>query len=211
MKDKLRGFLGFLGLVEDEYGEFGSTGAPRPFSEYPGEPEPEWTPAPAPASRIFPTQPAGPAPYRAQAPAPYRAPSPAPSPAPRRTTSVSVLEGVNGNSRVRPIANPNAAQRISAFSPERDVAIVTPATYDDSRRITDLLRSNRAVVLTTIDVDSGLSRRLVDFTAGTAYALNAKIEMLVRGVYLVTPQGTHVGPEMKERLRAANFHGLDFA
>lgn len=201
MKEKLRGFLGFLGLVEDEYGEYGPSNSPRPFSEQPEETEPEWTPSPAPVARTFPTQPANPSPFRA----------PAPSSAPRRHSSISVLEGANGGSRIRPIANPNAARAISSFSQDRDIAVVAPGNYDDSRRITDLLRSNRAVVLTTLDVDQGLGRRLVDFTAGTAYALNAKIEMLIRGVYLVSPQGTHVGPEMKERLRATNYRGFDQA
>jgi cell division inhibitor SepF len=112
---------------------------------------------------------------------------------------------------VRPIANPNAARTASTFAAERDVAVVSPDTYDDSRRITDHLRANRPVVLATLDADPGLARRLVDFTAGTAYALNAKIEMLVRGVYLISPQGTYVGPELKERLRAANYRTWDEA
>ncbi|HVB50529.1 MAG TPA: cell division protein SepF [Acidimicrobiales bacterium] len=201
MKEKLRGFLGFLGLVEDEYGEYGPSNAPRPFSEQPEDVEADWASAPAPAARKFPTQASNPSPFRA----------PAPSLAPQRNTSISVLDGHGGTSRVRPVANPNAARSISAFSQERDVAVISPATYDDSRRITDLLRSNRAVVLTTLDVDQSLGRRLVDFTAGTAYALNAKIEMLVRGVYLISPQGMHVGPETKENLRAANYHGYDQA
>ncbi len=122
-----------------------------------------------------------------------------------------MLEGSNGVSRVRPIANPNAPRTAHSQERERDVAIVAPESYDDSRRITDLLRANRAVVLATLDVDSSLARRLVDFTAGTAYAMNAKIEMLIRGVYLISPQGMHVGPEMKERLRAANYHAYDQA
>ncbi|HEY5111275.1 MAG TPA: cell division protein SepF [Acidimicrobiales bacterium] len=201
MKEKLRGFLGFLGLVEDEYGEYGPSNSPRPFSEQPEDIEPEWSNAPAPGPRTFPTQPANPSPFRA----------PAPSLAPQRTTSISVLDGPSSTSRIRPVAAPNAARSISAFSQERDVAVISPASYDDSRRITDLLRSNRAVVLTTLDVDQSLGRRLVDFTAGTAYALNAKIEMLVRGVYLISPQGMHVGPEAKENLRAANYHGYDQA
>ena len=91
------------------------------------------------------------------------------------------------------------------------MAIVAPESYDDSRRITDLLRANRAVVLTTLDVDQSLARRLVDFTAGTAYAMSAKIEMLIRGVYLISPQGMHVGAEMKEQLRAANYHAYEQA
>jgi len=201
MREKLRGFLGFLGLVEDEYGDFGPSNAPRPFSEQPDDQEPEWAPAPTPVSRTFPPQPANPSPFRA----------PPSGPSPQRNTSISVLDGPNGASRVRPIANPNAARGVSPFTQERDVAIVAPSTYDDSRRITDLLRSNRAVVLTTLDVDQGLARRLVDFTAGTAYALNAKIEMLIRGVYLISPQGMHVGPEIKERLREGNYHAFDQA
>jgi len=201
MKEKLRGFLGFLGLVEDEYGEYGPSNPPRPFTEQPDEAESEWNAAPTPAARIFPTQPANPSPFR----------SPETGPSAPRTPSISVLDGPNGVSRVRPIANPNAARGVSPFSQERDVAVVSPGNYDDSRRITDLLRSNRAVVLTTLDVDQSLARRLVDFTAGTAYAMNAKIEMLVRGVYLISPQGMHVGPEIKERLRAANHHAFDQA
>jgi len=193
MKEKLRGLLGFLGLVEDDYGEYGPNGAPRPFSEQPEEFEPEWSATPTPAARVV-----------------SAAPSRTVRPSAPTAASLSVLEGSNV-SRVRPIANPNRGKGISPFSPERDVAVVSPSTYDDSRRITDLLRSNRAVVLTTLDVDQNLGRRLVDFTAGTAYALNAKIEMLIRGVYLVSPQGMHLGNEMKERLRAANYHVFDQA
>ena len=200
MKEKLRGFLGFLGLVEDEYSEYGPSNSPRPFSDQPDGIEPEWAPTQSPVARTFPTQPANPSPFRAPG-----------SSGARRTSSISVLEGENGASRIRPIANPNASRAASSFSQERDVAVVAPSHYDDSRRITDLLRSNRAVVLTTLDVDPGLGRRLVDFTAGTAYALNAKIEMLIRGVYLVSPQGMHVGAEMKERLRAANYRAYDQA
>jgi FtsZ-interacting cell division protein YlmF len=201
MKEKLRGFLGFLGLVEDDYGDYGPSNAPRPFSEQPEEFEPEWAPPPTPAARTFPTQPASQSPLR---------PTSAQG-APSRGAPISVLEGSNGVSRVRPIANPNAPRATHSQERERDVAIVAPESYDDSRRITDLLRANRAVVLATLDVDSSLARRLVDFTAGTAYAMNAKIEMLIRGVYLISPQGMHVGPEMKERLRAANYHAYDQA
>jgi FtsZ-interacting cell division protein YlmF len=209
MKEKLRGFLGFLGLVEDEYGEYGPTNAPRPFSEQPEEFEPEWVATPAPAARIFPTQPANPSPFRA--PTSSASSTPASTLSSSSSRPISVLDGAGGVSRVRPIANPNAGRNGSPFSQERDVAVVSPVTYDDSRRITDLLRANRAVVLTTLGVDSTLARRLVDFTAGTAYALNAKIEMLIRGVYLVSPQGLHLGAEMKERLRAGNYHALDQA
>lgn len=193
MKEKLRGFLGFLGLIEDEYGEYGSTGPVRPFSEETASnDEPEWA-TPAPTSQ------------RPYAQPPNSAPSRAPMPQANRVSSISVLDSSGQGPRVRPLAASNAPRGVSSFSHERDVAIFVPRSYDESRRITDLLRSNRAVVLNLASVDAGLGRRLVDFAAGTSYALNAKIEVLGQNVYLVSPQGMHLGPEAKERLRATNY------
>lgn len=196
MKDKLRGFLGFLGLIEDEYGEYGSTASStRPFSDQQAaNDEPEWsTPAPS-TARQFPTTPAGPA----------NRPGVAPS---SRPSSISVLDASGSTSRVRPMQSVST-RGVSPFSQERDVAICSPRTYDESRRITDLLRSNRAVVLNVASVDPNLGRRLVDFAAGTAYALNAKIEILGNGIYLVSPHGMLLGPDAKDRLRATNFREL---
>jgi len=189
MKDKLRGFLGFLGLIEDEYGEYGSIGAApaRPFTESSAaEVEPEWS-----GARQFPTNSTSSAPLRPVAGA--------------RTSSISVLDSSGQASRVRPMAS---APRGGSFSAERDVAIFAPRSYDESRRITDLLRSNRAVVLNVASVDPNLGRRLVDFASGTAYALNAKIEILGNSLYLMSPQGMHLGPEAKDRLREANYRDL---
>ncbi len=185
MNERLRGFLGFLGLVEDDYGDVPGP-APRPFSEpY----EPEWDPEPAPRpSRPVP----GPRPS-----APERAGRP------RSGGAVSVIDGGSGTPRVRPIPNPNPPRRVAAA--ESDVAVVAPETYDESRRITDQLRTGRPVVLATPDADPSLARRLVDFAAGTAYALGARVEILARGLYLVVPNGVHVAAETKERLRTTNF------
>jgi FtsZ-interacting cell division protein YlmF len=193
MKEKMRKALGFLGLIEDEYGEYASTGPARPFSDQPAmEEEPEWS-RPAVAPRPFPTVATGPTNVRsAQGTAP-------------RSSSISVLESQGPAPRIRPVQN-NGVRAIAPLSQERDVAIFTPNNYNESRRITDLLRSNRAVVMIVNQVDAGLARRLVDFASGTAYALNAKMEILEKGaVYLVSPQGTHVSPDVRERLRANNY------
>ena len=47
MNEKMRKALGFLGLIEDEYGDYASNVPSRPFSEPVGyEDEGEWAPAP---------------------------------------------------------------------------------------------------------------------------------------------------------------------
>jgi FtsZ-interacting cell division protein YlmF len=199
MKEKMRRVLGFLGLVEDEYGEYASTGSARPFSDQPVyEEEPDWSPpAPASTSRAFPTTVSSTGAPRGS------------SSAPLRTSSISVLDSSGQGPRVRPMTGAGA-RGITALSQERDIAIFFPNSYNESRRITDLLRSNRAVLLNVSEIEPGVGRRLVDFAAGTAYALNAKIEILVNGtVYLVSPQGTHISPDTKDRLRASNYRSLD--
>ena len=195
MKDKMRRALGFLGLIEDEYGEYTPSGNARPFTDQPAlDEELEWT-RPAPSSaRTIPTTNAS----------PVTRVSSNPGPSMPRPTPISVLEPTAQAPRLRPM--PSGVRSVSPFSQDRDVAIFAPTNYDESRRITDLLRSNRAVVLLVSDVDPGVARRLVDFASGTAYALNAKMEILEKGsVYLISPQGTHVSPEARERLRATNY------
>ncbi|HEY1223503.1 MAG TPA: cell division protein SepF [Acidimicrobiales bacterium] len=195
MKDKMRRALGFLGLIEDEYGEYTPTGATRPFTDQPAlDEDPEWSrPAPS-GARTFPTT---------NSTSVSRVSS-NPGGSLARTTPISVLEPSAQAPRLRPM--PSGVRSVSPFSQDRDVAIFAPTNYNESRRITDLLRSNRAVVLLVGDVDAGIARRLVDFASGTAYALNAKMEILEKGsVYLISPQGTHVSPEARERLRATNY------
>ena len=199
MKERMRKALGFLGLIEDEYGDYASSAPARPFSDQPEyDDEPEWSPPPSHAPRQFPTttSPTG----------PVRAPgSPLSRPAP-----ISGVDSSGQPARMRPMPS-NRIRTLSPLSQEQELAIFFPSEYNESRRMTDLLRANRAVVLNVTELDSDVARRVVDFTAGTIYALNAKIERMAQGVYLVTPPGAYVGPESKERLRASNFRSFDNA
>jgi FtsZ-interacting cell division protein YlmF len=195
MKEKTRRILGFLGLVEDEYGDYSPQTSARPFSD---SGEEQGFNAPAATSRPFPTTPSG-------APTPAGVGQFRPRPPVSQTSSVSVLDSSGQGPRVRAVTSPNAARGVSSFSQERDVAFFTPRSFNESRRVTDLLRSNRAVVMNLMFVDAELRRRLIDFTAGTVWALNAKIEPLDPAVYLVSPSGVHLNPDTKERLRANNY------
>ena len=178
MRDRVRKALGFLGLIEDEYGEYGSGAQPRPFTEE-GYEEPEWA-APS-------------------APAPSRPPAPAPTPRPARSLAPAPVAEAP---RLRPV--PSGRIRTLA-SHEDEVAVVEPVGYDDSRRVTDALRARRAVLLNVGSLDAETARRVVDFTSGTLYALRAKIERLAPGVYLVSYPEAPVSPETRLRLRASGY------
>jgi FtsZ-interacting cell division protein YlmF len=200
MKERMRKALGFLGLIEDEYGEYATSVPTRPFTDQPEyDGEPEWSPPPTSSgARPFPTTTSATGPVRPSAPLP------------QRPTPISVIDGQNQPGRMRPMPS-NRIRTLAPQSHDQEVALFFPTEYNESRRLTDLLRSNRAVVLNVSDLDAETGRRVVDFASGTIYALNAKIERLAQGVYLVLPQGTHVGSETKDRLRASNFRSLDNA
>ena len=197
MRDTIRKALGFLGLIEDDYGDFGQGTSSRPFTEPTDYPEEQWAPPPP--------APVTPPPVR-----PYASPPVSPmrgQQAARRPSSISVIDAAGEPPRVRPMPGPRV--RGVAAPVEREPAIIFPTSYNESRRVTDLLRGSRVVVLNVVDVPAGVSRRLVDFAAGTAYALGAKIEVLDQGVYLICPQGTHVSAEARLALQASRYRSFD--
>src|SRR5271170_4845211 len=119
MNEKVRHVLGFLGLVEDEYGD-NSTGA-RPFADQlPYDNEPELTvPAPPNAVRSFPTVASGTG-------------TPRSASQPLRVSSISVLDASGQNPRVRSMAGPGVRGSNSSTQ-ERDLAIFLPTSYHESR------------------------------------------------------------------------------
>jgi cell division inhibitor SepF len=110
--------------------------------------------------------------------------------------------------RVQPLPASHS-RGVQPLSQEREVSIFKTNDYNEFGKITDMLRGNRSVVIDLRENDSVMQRRILDFTTGTAYALQATIERLEGGsVYLVSPRGVHVSLEVKDRLRAANFRAF---
>ena len=196
MKDKFRKALGFLGLIEDEYGDYASNVPTRPFTdETPYEEPADWRPGQSSSGRPYSPAPPSPMPPRTQQAA-------------RRPSSISVLDSSGEPPRVRPMPSPRPRPP-ATLSNEYEPAILFPQSYNESRRITDLLRSSRVVVLNVTGLEPSVARRLVDFASGTAYALSAKIEPLDPGVYLVCPQGSQVSTDARASLRASGFRSFD--
>ena len=210
MNEKMRKALGFLGLVEDDYNEYSAAEAQRPFSEEVRE-EPAWAPrqgAPArpstPAPRINPT----PAPR--SGPAPLR---PQPASAGPRPATISTFD--NGQPTARPRPAPASASSgirgVAAYAGVQDIEIMTPFEFNECQRITDQLRLNRTVILVVTQCGPAVARRLIDFAAGTAYALRATVETLEKGaVYAIAPHGESLSPEVRARLVASNYSSVGY-
>ncbi len=212
MNEKMRKALGFLGLVEDDYNEYAATEASRPFSEDSRE-EPSWAPrANAPAPR--PSSPApriNPTPAPRTGPAPLR-PQPVSSSQSPRPMPMSMLDAQQSNSRPRIQGATSPSMRgVVAYASEQDIEILTPLEFNECQRITDQVRLNRTVILVVTQCGPATARRLIDFAAGTSYALRATVETLEKGaVYAICPHGASLSPEVRARLVSSNYQSVGY-
>jgi FtsZ-interacting cell division protein YlmF len=184
MSDVVRRLMRFLGLIEEEYTDYGTTPA-RTYADAPAD---EWNRAPAPS------------------PAPMMRPQPV-RPAPvNRVSSISILDANGEPIRARAVPPLGGPRGMSTVTSELDVEIFKPASFNEADRVTNQLKLARPVILNIVYADAGLRRRYIDFTSGVVCAMDATIESLEKGlVYLVCPKGVTVAPEVKSRLRANRY------
>jgi cell division inhibitor SepF len=187
MKSQLRRFANFLGLVDDEYGEYERTdvdfaesdAAPSAFPVQTRDARPSTPPR---AARPEFTRPEMPRPTAGTVGSISSRPTPS---APR--ISVSPTFGRTG---------------VSSFSEDRDVVTIAPTSYNQTNKIVDLLRQNRHVVLLTDAVNPDVARRIVDFTAGVTYSLNAGIVRLSPRAFVISPAGQQLPADFRARLES---------
>ena len=72
------------------------------------------------------------------------------------------------------------------------VVLVKPERYEDAGSIADHLNSKHTVVLNLEDTSRDISRRLLDFLSGVAYANSGQIKRVANGTYIITPYNVDI-------------------
>lgn len=80
------------------------------------------------------------------------------------------------------------------------IVIVKPMEFDEAASISDNLRNRKIVVVNTTAIEAKIARRILDFLSGCAYALNADIQEVEKGVYILSPSSVEVTNELKNEL-----------
>lgn len=92
-----------------------------------------------------------------------------------------------------PVASSGGSRVVSMNgSSKLQVVLVRPESYDSAGEIADHLRDHQAVLLNLEQTEKNVSRRLVDFLCGCAYALDGNIKKVATSTYLVTPYGVDI-------------------
>lgn len=82
------------------------------------------------------------------------------------------------------------------------VILVKPERFDDASSIADHLNEKRTVVLNLESTNKDISRRLVDFLSGVAYANGGQIKRVANSTFLITPYNVDIMGDLIDELES---------
>ena len=106
---------------------------------------------------------------------------------------------------------------VSPFEPERterrnnkvvnihtttqlQVVLVKPDRFENAAEIADHLREKRTVVLNLEQTSKDVSRRILDFLSGAAYAQEGKVKKVALSTYIITPYNVDILGDLIDEL-----------
>ncbi|MBO5324211.1 MAG: cell division protein SepF [Oscillospiraceae bacterium] len=81
---------------------------------------------------------------------------------------------------------------VVSMNNKQEVVLFHPANFNDTSTAADHLRNKKAVIVNMENVDKAMSRRVVDFLSGCAYALDGKVKKVAQATYLFCPHNMDV-------------------
>ena len=115
---------------------------------------------------------------------------------PRRSRAV---ESDNNPSASEPVASASSSrpvgfngQVLNMNSHKQEVVLFHPSSFNDCTKAADDLRDKKGIIVNLENVDKALSRRVVDFLTGCAYALDGKVTKIAQSTYLFSPHVMNV-------------------
>lgn len=80
------------------------------------------------------------------------------------------------------------------------VVLSKPERFEQAAEIADHLREKRTVVMNLETTNKDVSRRLVDFLSGVAYANEGKIKKVAINTYIITPYNVDIMGDLIDEL-----------
>lgn len=80
------------------------------------------------------------------------------------------------------------------------VVLVKPERFENASEIADHLREKRTVVLNLEQTNKEVSRRILDFLSGAAYAQEGKVKKVALSTYIITPYNVDILGDLIDEL-----------
>ena len=114
-----------------------------------------------------------------------------------------LLSRSDETARTRPVADAPAKRgnvvNISATT-QLQVVLVKPERFDDASSVADHLTAKRTVVLNLESANKDVSRRILDFLSGVAYANDGQIKKVANCTFIITPYNVGVMGDLLDEL-----------
>jgi FtsZ-interacting cell division protein YlmF len=153
--------------------------------------------------------------YENEQPAPQVVPNARPRPAmddgmgairplPRDPSAGEHMGG--GTSGVTPIPRPvRPVQQIK----EQRVHVVKPQEFSAGQEIGDRIKQGAPVVVSVIDTDPIVGRRIIDFCSACVYMVDGRMQRVAKSVFLLTPPNFEISDSEKRRLQEQGLYRLE--
>ena len=145
----------------------------------------------------------------ASAPPPARSPEPRSEPSNvRRIAPAPSSRPLGGSSSMSSAdRDRSGGERTGNVRPVRShsVHVTTPTTFNDVEEVGERFRGGVPVIINLASASEGVAKRMLDFASGLIYGLDGRIERVGDRVFLLTPAGTDVSTEERERLSERGF------
>lgn len=103
--------------------------------------------------------------------------------------------GRDSSSKRNKVVNINATTQLK-------VVLVKPERFEDASTVADHLNNKRTVVLNLESTNKEVSRRLVDFLSGVAYANNGQIKRVANSTFIITPYNVDIMGDLLDELES---------
>ena len=152
--------------------------------------------------------------YEAEQPPPQVAPSPRPRPddgmgaiRPMPRDPSLGEPGVSaGGAGVTPIPRP---VRPVPQVKEQRVHVVKPQEFSAGQEIGDRIKQGGPVVVSVVDTDPVVGRRIIDFCSACVYMVDGRMQRVAKSVFLLTPANVEISDSEKRRLQDQGLYKLE--
>ncbi|HEX2131316.1 MAG TPA: cell division protein SepF [Actinophytocola sp.] len=130
---------------------------------------------------------------------PPRPPRPRPSWATEAPTHGALAVEPTRAPSPRPRKEP-AAQPVTSAYPMGRIVTLHPTSFAEARTIGEHYRDGTPVIINLTEMDDADAKRLVDFSAGLAFALRGAMDKVTNKVFLISPPNVDPTAEDKRRI-----------
>lgn len=102
----------------------------------------------------------------------------------------------------KPVSRQSSPKKVlpikSNVSRGLEVVVIRPESMEDASEITDTLLSGKAVILNLEGIHVDIAQRVIDYSAGSCYAMRGNLQKITNYIFLVTPANVDISGDIPE-------------